>query len=105
MLNEPTDARDVALATLTNMIRLMGAELVAGRHRDDLGQFERAVRGKLGSASTPACSTEVAEAGLQLAGRCIEEALAQVRAQAVAAANADGQEQTRAGQASKPSLH
>lgn len=79
------DPRDVALAALTNLIRLMGAELVAGRHRDDLDLFEKAVRDRLGSAPAPACSLDVAEAGLQLAGRCIEQALAQVRAQATAA--------------------
>lgn len=79
------DPRDVALAALTNLIRLMGAELVAGRHRDDLDLFEKAVRDRLGSAPTPACTPDVAEAGLLLAGHCIEQALAQVRAQATSA--------------------
>lgn len=98
MADAPTDPRDVALAALTNLIRLMGAELVAGRHRDDINLFEAAVRDRLGSTALPACSLEVAEAGLQLAGRCIEQALAQVRAQANAA-------QDQAGEPTKTSLH
>jgi len=83
----------------------MGTELVAGRHRDDIDLFEQAVRGKLASTPTPACSLEVAEAGLQLAGRCIEQALAQVRAQALSKAEADEQEPTMTARPTKTKLH
>lgn len=105
MADAPSDPRDVALAALTNLIRLIGAELVAGRHRDDVGQFERAVWDRIATSPTPDCSFEIAEAGLQLAGRCIEQALAQVRAQAEATADADAQNPVDAGQSPKPSLH
>ncbi|MCJ2132666.1 hypothetical protein MKK69_01040 [Methylobacterium sp. J-026] len=89
MTDSICDPKDVALAALTNMIRLMGAELVAGRHRDDLGLFMRAVQDRLAASPTPACSPDVAEAGLQVAARCIEQALVQVRAQAQAARAGD----------------
>ena len=36
MAEAPYDAKDVALGALANLLRLMGAVLVSGRHRDDL---------------------------------------------------------------------
>ena len=58
------DPRDVALTALANLIRLMGAELAAGRHRDDIDLFEKAVRSWLGSTPALARSLGFAEAGL-----------------------------------------
>jgi len=80
----PCDAKDVAVAALTNLVRLMGAELVAGRHRDDIDVFERAVRTKI---ITPidGCPPDVTQSGLALAAAHVEQALAQIRAQADAA--------------------
>ncbi len=103
--NAQDAAKDVALAALTNLIRLMAAELVAGRHRDDFGLLERAVRDRLAETATPACSSEVAVAGLQLAGRCIEQALAQVRAQSADLGGAAEPEPVEGGEAPKKSLH
>ena len=84
MADTPCDAKDVALAALANLVRLMGAELVAGRHRDDIDVLERAVRTKI---ITPidGCSPDVTQSGLALAAAHVERALAQIRAQADAA--------------------
>ncbi|MCJ2017995.1 hypothetical protein MKK84_11250 [Methylobacterium sp. E-065] len=84
MADTPCDAKDVALAALTNLVRLMGAELVAGRHRDDIDVFERAVRTKI---ITPVDGSppDVTQSGLTLAAAHVERALAQIRAQADAA--------------------
>lgn len=98
------DAKDVALAALTNLVRLMGAELVVGRHRDDLGLVERSMRDRIASTAVAACPPETAEAGLQLAARCIEQALAHIRSQAHAL---DGEDSADAGRPEKagPLLH
>ncbi len=66
---------------LANLIRLMGAELAAEWHRDDIDLFVKAVCSRLGSAPALACSFDFAEADLQLAKPSIE----QVQAQATAA--------------------
>lgn len=84
MADTPCDAKDVALAALTNLVRLMGAELVAGRHRDDIDVFERAVRTKIGTP-IDGCAPDVTQSGLALAATHVEQALAQIRAQADAA--------------------
>jgi len=81
----PCDPKDVALAALTNLVRLMGAELVAGKHRDDVGFLEQAVRSKMGTLTVDGCAPEVAEAGLALAKTHAESALIQIRSQAAAA--------------------
>lgn len=81
MADSPCDPKDVALAALANLIRLMGAELVVGRHRDDLGVFEQAVRGKVGAVALNGCAPEVTETGLALATLYIEQALAHIRLQ------------------------
>lgn len=85
MADTPCDPNDVALAALTNLVRLMGVELVAGKHRDDVGLFEQAVRGKIGTLTVNGCAPEIAETGLALARAHAELALAQVRTQAAAA--------------------
>ena len=86
MAETARDAKDVALATLSNLIRFMGVELVAGSHRDDLFLFERAMRTKVGAVTINGCSTEVAEAGLVEARSHVEQALAMIRAQALSSA-------------------
>lgn len=73
--------RDVTLAALGNLIRLMGAELVAGQHRDDIERFERAVRAKLRDIRVADCAPETVAAGLDEADALVEAALAQVRDQ------------------------
>lgn len=83
------DTKDVALDALTNLIRLMGAELVAGRHRDDINLLEHAMREKLASTVIEGCSPEIAAAGLDIARQRVELALVRVRAQAGAAKNSD----------------
>lgn len=75
------DPKDVALAAMTHLVRLMGAELVAGRHRDDLNQLEEAVRNKVGAVTVVGCKPAVVEAGLALARTHVEQALIQIRTQ------------------------
>jgi hypothetical protein len=90
------DPKDVALAALTNLIRLMGAELVAGRHRDDLNQLERAVRAKIGALTVVGCPVSVADTGIALAKSHVERALTQIRAQVTDLKNATAHEQAGA---------
>lgn len=82
MAGTPCDPRDVAIAALTNLIRLMGAELVAGTHRDDISRFEQAMRAKVGAVVVEGCTPENADAGVALARAHIERVLTQVRSQA-----------------------
>ena len=56
----------VAIAALANLVRLLCAELVAGRHRDDIELLENAVRAKL-NISVPGASANDLAAGLRLA--------------------------------------
>lgn len=104
------DPKDIAIAALTNLVRLIGAELVAGRHRDDLGQLEQAVRAKVGAVTVLGCAPEVADAGLALARSHAEQALSQIRAQAMAAqardlAHAAARQQPAEPVAAAPILH
>lgn len=101
MAELPLDPKDVALAALTNLVRLMGAELVVGRHRDDLSLVEQSMREKIAATSVTTCPPEIAEAGLQLAARCIEQAVTLIRSQAVAQA-ADGTSAPAAVQPDEP---
>lgn len=86
---EICDPKDVALAALTNLIRLMGAELVAGRHRDDVGRVEQAVRSKIVAVTVLGCPAAVADEGVALARSHVERALIEIRAQSVVAHAAD----------------
>ncbi|WP_336488101.1 hypothetical protein [Methylobacterium nigriterrae] len=79
------DAHSVALISLTNMVRLLSAELVAGTHRDDVRRLEQAIRAKVGRIDTTAFTPEAADKGLAEARMLIEQVLTQVRAQAAAA--------------------
>lgn len=83
------DPKDVALAALTNLVRLMGAELVVGRHRDDVSLLEQAVRAKIGAVTVQGCPAEVADEGVALARSHVERALTQIRAQVAEARAAD----------------
>lgn len=85
MAETSCDPKDIAIAALTNLVRLMGAELVAGRHRDDLATFEQAVRDRIGAVNVVGCPPEVADAGLALARSHAEQALTQIRTQAAEA--------------------
>ena len=89
MADEINDPKDVALVALTNLIRLMGAELVAGCHRDDVDLLERAVRAKVGDVTVVGGSAELAGAGIALARSHVERALAQIRVQADEARTTD----------------
>ena len=71
----------VALASLVRMVRLLGAELVAGRHRDDIDLFEQCVRAKL-HANVEGISGEATAEGVALAHGLIEPVLRVLREQA-----------------------
>jgi hypothetical protein len=75
------DVTAVAMASLLKLVRLLGAELVAGRHRDDIDVFERCVREKL-HANVEGVSSEATAAGVALAHSLIEPVLRSLRAQA-----------------------
>ena len=89
MADAPYDAKDVALGALANLLRLMGAELVIGRHRDDLDQLAQAMRAKIGAVTVTGCPPAVVDAGLALARAHVERALTQIRSQAEIAHAAD----------------
>lgn len=90
MADTPIEPRDVTLATLANLIRLMGAELVAGSHHDNIEIFEAAVRAHIDDISPAGCAPEVAASGRAEARRVVEAILQQVRAQWQAARMAKG---------------
>lgn len=71
----------VTLAALLNLIRLMGAELVAGKHRDDVDHLEGALRAKLNFVRE-GVDKDDAEAGLALAHQLLTPVLRQIRDQA-----------------------
>jgi hypothetical protein len=74
------DVSAVALASLVKLVRLIGAELVAGRHRDDIDLFEKCVREKL-HANVEGVSSEATAAGVALAHSLIEPVLRSLRLQ------------------------
>lgn len=62
----------VALAALVHLIRLMGAELVAGQHRDNVEMLVRAIETKLKSVPLPKSLPEQdTDAGMVLAHRLL----------------------------------
>ena len=73
-----SDAVRVAVASLVKLINLMGAELLVGKHRDDLEAFEQSVRAKL-HAAVDGVSPEDTAAGVALAHSLIEPVLASLR--------------------------
>ena len=71
----------VAMASLVRMISLLGAELLVGRHRDDVDLFEQCVRAKL-HAHVEGVSIEATAAGVALAHGLIEPVLRDLRERA-----------------------
>ena len=75
---ECSDPVRVAIASLVKLVNLMGAELLVGKHRDDIDAFEQSVRAKL-HASVEGVSSEDTAAGVALAHSLIEPVLANLR--------------------------
>jgi hypothetical protein len=74
-----SDELKVTLSALLNIIRLLGNELVAGRHRDDVELVERAIRTKLNKVSVANVSPEALMAGLAQAHSLISPTLNAMR--------------------------
>jgi hypothetical protein len=73
-----SDSVRVAIASLVKLVSLLGAELLVGRHRDDIDAFEQSVRAKL-FAHIEGASSEETAAGVALAHSLIEPVLANLR--------------------------
>jgi len=71
----------VTVASLVRLISLLGAELVAGTHRDDIDLFEQCVRAKL-FAHVDGVTPEATAAGVALAHSLIEPILRDLRERA-----------------------
>jgi hypothetical protein len=72
---ECSDPVRVAIASLVKLINLIGAEMLVGKHRDDVDAFEQSVRAKL-YANVQGVSAEDTAAGVALAHSLIEPVLA-----------------------------
>ena len=75
---ECSDPVRVAIASLVKLINLIGAEMLVGKHRDDVDAFEQSVRAKL-YANVQGVSAEDTAAGVALAHTLIEPVLANLR--------------------------
>ena len=75
---ECSDPVRVAIASLVKLINLIGAEMLVGKHRDDVYAFEQSVRAKL-FAHVQGVSPEDTAAGVALAHSLIEPVLANLR--------------------------
>ncbi len=73
-----SDSVRVAIASLVKLINLIGAEMLVGKHRDDVDAFEQSVRAKL-YAHVQGVSPEDTAAGVALAHSLIEPVLANLR--------------------------
>lgn len=73
-----SDPVRVAIASLIKLINLLGAEMLVGKHRDDVDAFEQSVRAKL-FANIQGVSAEDTAAGVALAHSLIEPVLANLR--------------------------
>ena len=73
-----SDPVRVAIASLVKLINLLGAEMLVGKHRDDVDAFEQSVRAKL-FAHVQGVSPEDTAAGVALAHSLIEPVLANLR--------------------------
>ena len=73
-----SDPVRVAIASLVKLVNLMGAELLVGKHRDDVDAFEQSVRAKL-HAHVQGVSPEDTATGVALAHTLIEPVLANLR--------------------------
>ena len=78
---ENPEVNAVALASLVKLVWLLGGELVAGTHRDDVTLLEKCVREKL-HASVNGISPEATAAGVALAHSLVEPILRALRVQA-----------------------
>ena len=78
---ENPEINAVALASLVKLVWLLGGELVAGSHRDDINLLEKCVREKL-HASVNGISPEATAAGVALAHSLVEPVLCALRVQA-----------------------
>lgn len=66
------DAAGVTIAALLHLVRLMGAELVAGEHRDNVDLLIRSIEAKLKSTQLPPDMPQAAvEEGLSLTHRLL----------------------------------
>ncbi len=68
----------VAVASLVKMISLLGAELLVGKHREDVDLFEQCVRAKL-FAHVDGVSPEATAAGVALAHGLVDPVLRDLR--------------------------
>ena len=73
-----SDPVKVAIASLVKLINLLGAEMLVGKHRDDVDAFEQNVRAKL-FANVEGVSPQDTAAGVALAHTLIEPVLANLR--------------------------
>ena len=73
-----SDPVRVAIASLVKLINLLGAEMLVGKHRDDVDAFEQSVRAKL-FAHVQGVTPEDTAAGVALAHSLIEPVLANLR--------------------------
>ncbi len=76
------EAATVTLASLVNLLRLMGAELVMMQPESGTERFEQAVRAKIHQFASPTTNQHAHEAGLAYAQHLMEQVLIQIRAQA-----------------------
>jgi hypothetical protein len=81
MIDGNPEVTTVAMASLVRMISLLGAELLVGRHRDDVDLFEQCVRAKL-HAHVEGVSSEATAAGVALAHGLVEPVLRDLRERA-----------------------
>jgi hypothetical protein len=68
----------VAFASLIKLINLLGAELVVGKHREDMDVIESCVRAKL-FANVEGVSPEATAAGVALAHSMVDPVLRNLR--------------------------
>ena len=77
---------DVTTLALLNLIRLLSAELVAGRHRDEVGKLIDAMDRQLNATPLPrGIDVNDARAGIAQARKLLRPYVARVREQAEAA--------------------
>jgi hypothetical protein len=70
----------VAIATLLHLIKLMGAELVAGQHRDDVELLVKAIDSKLDTVQLPpGISASDSAEGMKLTRGLLAPVLAELR--------------------------
>jgi hypothetical protein len=78
MNSEMSGETRVAFASLIKLINLLGAELVVGKHREDIDLIETCVRAKL-FANVDGVSPEATAAGVALAHSLVDPVLKNLR--------------------------